>query len=49
MGRDLPNRMTAVAALVYFNSDPRWKLRPGSEGFGAFRRVVNRSYFKPPL
>jgi hypothetical protein len=49
MGRDLPNRMPGIAALVYFNSDPRWKLKPDGEGFGAFRRVVNRPYFKPSL
>jgi hypothetical protein len=47
MGNDLREFMPSIAALVYYNSDPRWVVRPDDRAFRALKQVVNRRYFKP--
>jgi hypothetical protein len=47
MGSDVRRKLPGIAAIVYFNSDPRWAIGPKAPGFGALKRVSNRDYFKP--
>ncbi|HEX2051951.1 MAG TPA: glycosyl hydrolase [Actinomycetota bacterium] len=47
MARVAAEEMPSVAAIVYFNSDPRWVVRTDSRAFRAFRDVANQPHFNP--